>query len=77
MNYIQNNRNKIQNIVPQIYDQNQKQNVMNPNNAFPINNFDLNNKMNLNINNNQIYQNRILNKNNLTNYSPLADQNFL
>ena len=76
MNYIQNNRNKIQNIVPQIYDQNQKQNVMNPNNAFPINNFDLNNKMNLNINNNQIYQNRILNKNNLTNYSPLADQNL-
>ena len=81
MNYInnmQNNRNKMQNIVPQIYEQGQKQQILNPN-SNPIQNlnYDMNNKLNMNLNNNQAYQNRMFNKNNIiNNYSPLANQNI-
>ena len=73
MNYInnnQNNRNKVQNISHQMYEQGQNQQILKTNNNY---NYEINNKINSNMNNDQIYQNRILNNNNMINYSPLSN----
>jgi hypothetical protein len=72
---IKNNRI---NIVPQIYEQDGKQPILREINQIPnYNNFEMNNKMNLNLNNsNQYSQNVMTNRNNMINYSPISNPNL-
>jgi hypothetical protein len=53
-----------------MYEQGQNQQILKTNNNY---NYEINNKINSNMNNDQIYQNRILNNNNMINYSPLSN----
>ena len=75
-NFTNNIKNNIINIVPQIYEQEPKQQILREINSIPnYNNLEMNNKMNLNLNNNQFAQNILPNRNNIINYSPLSNPN--
>ena len=80
MNFAHNIKNNRNNLIPQIYEQDPKQPMTGANTTIPnINNFDINNKINTNLNNNQIGQinkNRMINKNNMINYSPISNPNL-
>ena len=78
VNKIQNERNQIQNIAPQICEKNSNNIILNSNNTIPNYNYGQNNKLNINMNNNQIYQNKIIANNNAIIYSPFTDnQNMI
>ena len=66
-NFANNIKNNRINIVPQIYEQEGKQPILREINPIPnYNNFEMNNKMNLNLNNsNQYSQNTMTNRNNM------------
>ena len=77
-NFANNIKNNRINIVPQIYEQEGKQPILREINPIPnYNNFEMNNKMNLNLNNsNQYSQNTMTNRNNIINYSPISNTNL-
>ena len=76
-NFTNNIKNNRINIVPQIYEQEPKQQILREINSIPnYNNLEMNNKMNLNLNNNQFAQNILPNRNNIINYSPLSNPNL-
>jgi len=74
INYI-NNMGNIQNFPSNIFDQQQNKQMLNSNQMQNYG-FNLGEEMNLNMNNPN-YNNRILNKNNIINTSPIANTNML